>query len=93
MEAIHHVEINTTKDLLETIKAGKCVWPGGYEINFLTSSGTTLHYQCVKDNLMQECRNIKDDMESKVTGTFVNYEEEDLYCEWCNEAIKPEYEY
>ena len=92
MEAKQHVEINTTKDLLETIKAGKGIFPGGYEINFLTNNGTYLHYQCVKDNLIQECRNIKDEMEERIIGTFVNYEDEDLYCEWCNEVIKPEYE-
>jgi hypothetical protein len=91
MKDIHHVNILSIKDLLETIKAGKTVWPGGHELVFITSNGSHLHFDCVKDNLMDECRKIRDKHDSFIIVTDSNWEEEDLYCEWCDEKIKTEY--
>jgi 3-phosphoglycerate kinase len=92
MDSKLHTDINSTKEFLEVIKAGKTVWPGGYEITFITNDGRYLHFDCVKENLMDECRNIRDKYDSHIIGVFTNWEDEDLCCEWCDEKINTEYE-
>ena len=45
-----HRTIGTTTELLSTLRT-KYVWPGGYEIVFITSDGALLCWDCVRANL------------------------------------------
>lgn len=58
-------------------------WPGGYPLYYIDDS----HYE-----LCPHCaQKAKEDEQITITSWAVNWEDEDLYCEECNERIESAY--
>lgn len=49
----HHREIGTVADLKASLRAGPYVWPGGYEVAYLTADGACLCDGCTRKELRQ----------------------------------------
>lgn len=61
---------------------------------YVTKDGGVLCTACVKNNtdLIYSSINIFDDPQWEVIGYGINWEDDNLYCDHCNEKIEPEYE-
>ena len=91
MNAYHHTEINTPRDLLETLAAGPYAWPGGYPMYFITQDGCALSFDAVKKSALAKARDIKERSFDRVVWADVNYEDGNLYCDETGEPIPSAY--
>ena len=87
----HHHNITTQRELASTIRAGGHVWPGGYEVFFITSGGGVICHDCT----IAEYSNIVDSMRRDISdGWRIVGAESSLGCEGygqcdhCNGAIE-----
>ena len=93
MNAFHHSAINTSRDFLETLKAGPFAWPGGYPIFFIMSDGEPLSFNSAKTNAMLIARSICHKARDgwRVVACDVNYEDGSLFCCHSGERIEAAY--
>lgn len=88
-----HPCIETTHDLKAALRAGPYAWPGGYQMYFLCDDGAALCFDCV----WRELRNIlpavaaHDRSGWNVVALDVNHDSPALFCDHCNNQIKPNY--
>ena len=89
----HFARIDSTKRLLATLRAGEYAFPGCYPMYLIAADGEALHYDCVKNNLEQCVYSIRHrvDLDWRVVGTTINYEDDELYCAHCGGRIASAY--
>lgn len=89
----HFSTIKNTQQLRATIRAGKYTDLGGYPLYLFTNCGAALCFDCAKSEYKRIAYDFKDGHNSGwlVAGCGVNYEDESLYCDHCNNQIKPAY--
>lgn len=86
--------IKTISDFRAAVRNGPYAWPGGYPLFFLCDDGGALCPACVKT----ERRNILESIAHKqsdgwrVIAHEINWEEQDMLCDHCNEHIECAYE-
>ena len=87
--SMHFRQIVSPLQLLATLRAGDSTWPGSYPLFFITSDGTALSFQSVRQELRSVLWSIRHNVSDgwKVVGCDVNYEDSDLYCAHSNEPI------
>ena len=64
-------------------------WPGGYPIFYVTKDCGVLCPKCSNEN--KELTKDKDDPQWFIVDYDVNWEDESLYCDNCNEKIESAY--
>jgi hypothetical protein len=85
---------NTLIEMVRQLIDHPHAWPGGYHRVLLMEDGGTLCLACTK----AEYANIKDSAENDIhdgwlpAATFVNWEDQELYCAHCGNKIPAEYE-
>ena len=86
----HHRNITTPRELASTIRAGGHVWPGGYEVFFITSDGGVICHSCA----IAEYSNIVDSIRRDISDGWRIVGAESSsgcegygQCDHCNGAI------
>jgi hypothetical protein len=88
----HYPQFNGTALFKATLRAGAYTNLGGYPIYFICENGDTLHHSCARKHAKEHIREIREQDDSRIIGCAVNYEDNDLYCDHCNEPIESAYE-
>lgn len=87
----HFSHIETTGQLLATLRAGQYTFPGGYRLFFITSDGAALSFDAVRGNLYQVIYSIRHGVSDgwRVIGcdTVDHYDESPLHCEHTGEQL------
>ncbi len=92
--------INTTLEFKQALRAGPYAWPGGYPTYFVCDDGGSLCPACAKREARLIMRAIVDhrrfgrggyQADWRVIGADINYEDDMLWCEHCNEQIESAY--
>jgi hypothetical protein len=87
------MRIDSISDFRSAVRHGPYAWPGGYPVYFVCDDGSSLCTKCVNE----ERRNILESIARKsrdgwrVIGADINYEDNMLHCEHCNERIESAY--
>lgn len=87
------MQINSISDFRAAVRNGPYAWPGGYPVYFVCDDGGSLCCACVNS----ERRNILESIAHKardgwrVIGADINWEDDMLHCEHCNERIESAY--
>ena len=96
---LHHTRINSVADLKATLRAGEYAWPGGYPMFLTMQDGATLHFKCVRDKFKWCCEALQlaktygiPDHSWQCVACEINYEDNDLHCDACNEPIECTYD-
>lgn len=68
-------------------------WPGGYPIYYVTVDGGVLCPKCANENLAETTNADPDTLDEQwaIQGNDVNWEDEDLICDNCNQKIESAY--
>ena len=84
----HHRIIESGQDLTASLRAGDYVFPGGYELAYVTNDGQLLCGQCVRDELYQVIYSIRHGINDgwKVIGSDVLYEGGNI-CDHCSKNL------
>ena len=82
-----------TKQLKETLRAGRYAWPGGYPTFLFTDDGGVLCHDCARDNFRDIVDAIKSHSRNgwRVIGHDVNWEDPWLTCDDCGAFIESAY--
>lgn len=64
-------------------------WPGCYPLVYLTEDNGCLCPKCANENINLCADNT--DPQWNVIESFINWEDDSLYCDHCNEIIEPAY--
>lgn len=69
------------------------VWPGGYPMYAITTDCGCLCKKCATDNAKQIIRSTRSNAHDgwAIAGVDVNWENNDLYCDHCNDLIESAY--
>jgi hypothetical protein len=83
----HHREINKGPELCASLRAGAFVFPGGYEISYITDDGALLCSHCVRENLDCVIWSIRHECNDgwKVIGSEIIYR--DAHCDHCDHNL------
>ncbi len=90
----------TFHELCDALRAGKYTSLGSYPTFFLTSDGSTLSHEAVRENIYQVGRAMRDfrrpghhysDPAWRVIGQDVNWEDPALFCAHTGERIESAY--
>jgi len=81
---------------IKSIARGNCyAWPGGYELHAITNDGAVLCHRCIESEYPRIAHEtVKSGWEQcgfSVAGIDTNYEDDNMYCDHCNEQIVSEY--
>ena len=84
----HHRIIESGQDLVASLRAGDYVWPGGYELSYVTDDGALLCGQCIRTELYQVIYSIRHGINDgwKVIGSDVLYEGGNC-CDHCSKSL------
>ena len=84
----HHREIESGQDLVASLRAGDYVWPGGYELSYITNDWALLCGQCVREELYQVIYSIRHEINDgwRVIGSGVMYEGGNI-CDHCSKNL------
>jgi hypothetical protein len=63
-------------------KLAAYAWPGMYPLFYFDADNMVLCVECARDN---------DEDNVPIVSAHINWEDEDLYCEDCNESIESAY--
>lgn len=86
------MKIETYEQLLESVRAGKYAWPGGYPVFFVTGDYEPLSYDAVVEELERIRTGFEEgDPEWTVIGSGINWEDAELYCCHTGERIESAY--
>ena len=77
------------KEMKEKGEYDYCVWPGGYPLFYITEDCGILCPKCCNEN--KELLNDEYDSQWFVIDYEVNWEDENMYCDHCNEKIESAY--
>lgn len=77
------------KEMKEKGEYDYYVWPGGYPLFYITKDCSVLCPKCCNGN--KELLNDEHDPQWFVIAYEVNWEDEELYCDHCNEKIESAY--
>ena len=64
-------------------------WPGGYPLFYITKDNNVLCPKCTNENI--ELLSDEHDSQWYIVGYDINYEDDSLYCDHCNERIESAY--
>lgn len=64
-------------------------WPGGYPLFYITADGGVLCSKCANENFELTCD--PDDPQWFIVEANINWEDESLYCDHCNELVESAY--
>ena len=64
-------------------------WPGVYPLYYVTKDSSVLCPKCVNENI--ELLSDEHDSQWYIVAYDINYENNDLYCDHCNERIESAY--
>jgi hypothetical protein len=80
-------------EFIESVRGGRYTSLGSYPKFWLTSDGSVLSYQAVRENVGRIARAIRDDTRDgwKVVGCDVNWEDADLFCDDTGQRIESAY--
>ena len=69
------------------------VWPGAYQLHVVTTDGGTLCTKCTRENWLNVAHSVVNDIHDgwNVDDAAVNWEDADLSCDHCSDAITPAY--
>jgi len=83
----------TTKQIKQTLRAGKYAWPGGYPLFFITADGAALSFDAVKENWYQVCYSTRHNINDgwMIEGCDVNWEDNSLFCDHTGDPIECAY--
>jgi hypothetical protein len=88
------MHIDSISDFRTAVRHGPYAWPGGYPLYFVCDDGAALCCNCAK----KERRSILEAIAAKarngwrVVGQDINYEDNILFCDHCDERIESAYE-
>ena len=87
-DQLHH-HVKTVSDVKAALRYGKCIDVSGYPLFFITSDGSALSFESVRENFSEVCYSIRNNIDDgwKVVGIDINYEDTELYCEHSGEKI------
>ena len=77
------------KEMKEKGEYDYYVWPGGYPLFYITIDNGILCPKCCNEN--KELLNDEYDSQWFVIAYDVNWEDEKMYCDHCNEKIESAY--
>jgi hypothetical protein len=77
-----------SQQLRATIRRGGFVWPGGYPLYLINKDGDCICFKCAKENYKSLSRDL---LHNGSLHTDVNFENNDLICDYCNNQIEPAY--
>lgn len=77
---------------LESGKLASSAWPGGYPLYYVTQDGGTLCPECVRKAESEGLTDDPDDPQWYIIVAVINWEDETLYCDDCNEPIESAYD-
>jgi hypothetical protein len=96
------MQISTTLEFKNALRAGPYAWPGGYPTFFVCDDGEALCCKCAwieayevmrainaRNYAISRAQSWKSDW--PVVGADINYEDTSLYCANCNEQIESAY--
>ena len=88
-----HANIDTTRQLLATLRNGKYAWPGGYPMYFLTSDGGALSFETVQAELASVVDSIRQYHSDgwRVIRCAINWEDAELTDDHSGELIESAY--
>lgn len=84
----------TLRDVKAALRSGPYAWPGGYPLYFITSDGSALSFEAVRERFrdvvadMADCRR---DAQWKLEAVEPNYEDADLRCDHTGARIPSAY--
>lgn len=84
------------KDIIERVKNAidqKFAWPGGHQLHLVMRDGACMCMKCAKDNevLILEATADQGSSDWEAVAVDINWEDSDMCCCNCNEAIASEY--
>lgn len=84
--------IDSVRELMQAVREGKYA-DGGYPLFFFAHDGDTLCPDCVKKEIWQIARAVRDKQRNgwRVVGMDVNWEDPDMWCAHCNARIPSAY--
>jgi len=87
------MNIYTTKDLKNQLRAGDVAWPGLYPLFFIASDGEALSFEAVRDNLKSVIHSMRHQINDgwRIIGCDVNWEDPSLFCAHTNKRIESAY--
>lgn len=74
--------------LRATLRAGGFVFPGGYPLYLVNNEGDCICFKCAKKNYKSVSRDL---LHNGSLHCDINFENNDLTCEYCNNQIEPAY--
>ena len=77
------------KEMKEKGEYDYYAWPGGYPLFYITKDCGVLCPKCCNEN--KELLNDEFDKQWFVIAYEINYEDETMYCDHCNEKIESAY--
>lgn len=80
--------IKTSLQLRATIRNGKTAWPGGYPLFLVNNDGDCICFKCAKSEYKSLSRDL---LHNGNMGCDINYENDDLFCEYCDKQIESAY--
>ena len=80
--------IKTNQQLRATIRNGGFAWPGGYPLFLTDNEGDCICFKCAKSEYKSVAR---DFLHNGHMWCGINYESDDLYCEYCGNQIESAY--
>ena len=67
---------------------------GGYKVYFITADNGCICSDCAKEEkeLILDAIKEQNDKQWEVIAVDINYENDSIYCDHCNQQIEPEYQ-
>ena len=89
--AKHYTEIEILNQFKSSIRAGKYVWPDGYEVYFIYGDGSTCCYDCAIAEYEQIVSDwiVGFDATFRIAGCDINFENTNTFCVHCGQQVKP----
>ena len=92
------MQIQTTLEFKRALRAGPYAWPGGYPLFFICDDGGALCSACAKRDAKLVMGAIRDSRTNGwpargwlVVGQAINWEDNSMFCDGCNEQIESAY--
>jgi len=83
--------IQDVSQLKATLRAGEYAFPGAYPLYLYTRDAQALHFECVLKEFRGAIQSILWNAHDRIIGCDINYEDDDLYCGYCDKPIESAY--
>jgi|ETNvirnome_6_100_1030635.scaffolds.fasta_scaffold48211_2 hypothetical protein len=87
------IRINNIRELGNSLREGRWVWPGGYEKLFIANDGAVICFTCVNGEIKSVLDSMKNEINDgwRVIGTDATCNSDETpNCEHCNYEFEPE---